>query len=67
VLVEGEAGEPEYYISSFSGGGDCVAVARLSNGHYAVRHSRQSAPPIIFTRSEWRAFLAGVKDSEFDF
>jgi hypothetical protein len=67
VGVEGATGEPEYYVSSFSGRTDCVAVARLPDGHYAVRHSRHSAPPIIFTRSEWRAFVAGVKNSEFDF
>ena len=62
-----EADEPEYYVSSFSGGGDCVAVARLASGQYAVRHSKITKPPTVFTRSEWKAFIAGVKSNEFDF
>lgn len=62
-----ETGELDYHVSSFSGGGDCVAVAKLPSGGYAVRHSQTSAPPIIFTIGEWKAFLTGVRASEFDF
>jgi hypothetical protein len=67
VLEAYEVGEPVFYVSSFSGGGECVAVAKLSSGQYAVRHSRTSAPPIVFSKSEWKAFVAGVKENEFDF
>lgn len=62
-----EIDEPVYYVSSFSGGGDCVAVARSDNGRYLVRHSRARTPTIVFSRSEWEAFVAGVKACEFDF
>jgi Domain of unknown function (DUF397) len=65
--TEAEASEPEYHVSSFSGGGDCVAVARLRDGGYAVRHSRDPVVPIIFSCGEWKAFVAGVKAAEFDF
>jgi hypothetical protein len=34
----------------------------------AVRHSRHpDGPVIIYTRTEWEAFIEGVKDGEFDF
>ena len=62
-----EAGDPEYRISSFSGGGSCVAVARLANGDYAIRHSRDHSRGVVFTASEFEAFVKGVKAREFDF
>lgn len=55
--------------SRHSGGnGNCVEVAKMSNGHVAVRHSQTpEGPAIVYTPSEIRAFLAGVKDGEFDY
>jgi hypothetical protein len=68
VLERIGAGENvEYRVSSFSGAGNCVAVAKLASGGYAVRHSRLDVAPIVFTREEWDAFIAGVKACEFDF
>jgi hypothetical protein len=33
----------------------------------AVRDSKDhSGPVLVFTASEWRAFVAGVKDGQFD-
>lgn len=47
--------------------GNCVEVAALADGGVAVRNSRHpSGPALIYTRAEMRAFLAGVKDGEFD-
>jgi hypothetical protein len=47
-------------------GGNCVEVAFLADGQIAMRHSRHpQGPALIFTRSEWDAFLAGAKDGEF--
>jgi len=54
--------------SSFSGstGGDCVEVAMLE-GHVAVRDSKNpSAGALVFTHNEWRAFLAGANEGEFN-
>ncbi len=64
--------------SSFSSanGGDCVEVAELDvtsyrpehkrNAGHAVRDSKDPAGPVLyFTTAEWRAFLDGVKASEF--
>jgi len=47
--------------------GECVEVATLSDGGVAMRNSRHpSGPALVYTRGEIRAFLAGVKDGEFD-
>lgn len=47
--------------------GSCVEVAMLPDGAIAVRNSRHPAgPALIYTRAEVAAFLAGVKDGEFD-
>lgn len=48
--------------------GECVEVARLRNGHIAVRHSKTpEGPTLIYTPAEISAFLSGVKDGEFDY
>jgi len=54
--------------SSYSGptGGNCVEVAFLPEGDVAVRNSRQpDGTALVFTRTEWEAFLAGAHDGEF--
>jgi hypothetical protein len=48
-------------------GGACVEVARNLPGIIAVRDSKNpDGSALIFTSDEWRAFIAGVKDGEFD-
>ena len=57
----------QFRKSSFSGGGGCVEVRLLPDGHVALRDSKdRSLAPHHFTPAEWRAFLAGVKVGEFD-
>jgi hypothetical protein len=47
--------------------GSCVEVAELADGAIAIRNSRYpSGPALIYTRAEVGAFLAGVKNGEFD-
>ena len=47
--------------------GSCVQVAELADGAIAMRNSRHpSGPALIYTRAEIAAFLAGVKNGEFD-
>jgi hypothetical protein len=60
-----------WQISSYSenGGGSCVEVGPLPDGtgRVAVRHSHHPDGTVfVFSRSEWTAFLAGVKNGEFD-
>ena len=54
--------------SSFSDTGACVEVA-FSAGLIGVRDTKAKGqgPILEFTEVEWRAFLRGVVDGEFDF
>jgi hypothetical protein len=57
----------EFRKSTFSGNGGCVEVRRLGNGSVAVRDSKDPRKPAHeFTPQEWVAFLAGVRNGEFD-
>jgi hypothetical protein len=57
----------KYRKSSFSGNGGCVEVCRLTNGNISLRDSKNPAKPAHqFNPTEWRAFLAGVRNAEFD-
>ncbi|WP_131784270.1 DUF397 domain-containing protein [Protofrankia symbiont of Coriaria ruscifolia] len=61
-------GELTWITSSYSNGagGMCVEVAKLDSG-VILRDSVQPDGPVLsFSREEWRAFLDGVKDGEFD-
>jgi hypothetical protein len=50
-----------------TGNGNCVEFAALPSDNLAVRDSKDKTGPILrFSSSEWRAFVAGVKDGEFD-
>lgn len=47
--------------------GDCVEVAFLSDGTVAVRDTKdREGGTQIYMPTEWAAFVAGVKDGEFD-
>jgi Domain of unknown function (DUF397) len=54
--------------SSFSfANGDCVEVTNLPDGQIGVRDSKDTSGPVLrFTASEWRAFVGGVRNGEFD-
>ncbi len=48
-------------------GGACVEVARDLPGVVAVRDSKDPCGPVLtFSLDGWRAFVGGVKGSEFD-
>ena len=47
--------------------GNCVEAAALPDGSVALRNSRQpDGAALIYTRAEISAFLAGVRNGEFD-
>jgi hypothetical protein len=53
--------------SASNASGACVEVAVLPGGDVAVRNSRHpSGPALVYTQTEIAAFLAGVRDGEFD-
>ena len=65
----GEPGPESSWIKSslsFSNS-NCVEVAGLPDGRVGLRHSKDSEGPVLrFTPDEWRAFLGGVRNGEFD-
>lgn len=61
-----------WHISTYShdNGGSCVEAGPLvdGSGRVALRHSKTpDGGTIVYTRTEWDAFVAGVKAGEFDF
>jgi hypothetical protein len=47
--------------------GECVEVAELAGGAIAIRNSRDpGGPALVYARTGVAAFLAGVKNGEFD-
>jgi Domain of unknown function (DUF397) len=47
--------------------GNCVELAELPDGDIAVRNSRHpGGSALVYTRAEIAAFLAGVRNGEFD-
>jgi hypothetical protein len=62
-----EIAQMVWRTSSRSGGnGACVEVAELGPA-VAVRDSKNpDGPVLVFTPGEWRAFVDGAKDGEFD-
>jgi hypothetical protein len=46
--------------------GNCVEVAKLPSGEIAMRNSRHpEGAALIFTHSEFAAFVQGAKDDDF--
>jgi hypothetical protein len=64
----GPGSESSWIKSSLSfSNSNCVEVADLADGRVGVRHSKDSEGPVLrFTPDEWRAFLGGVRNGEFD-
>lgn len=53
--------------SSFCAVGTCVEVGRSDDGDVLVRDGKTADGPVLkFTPDEWRAFVAGVRNDEFD-
>ena len=59
---------PHWIKSSLSfSNGNCVEVASLPGGGIGVRDSKDAEGPVLrFTPDEWRAFLGGARNGEFD-
>jgi hypothetical protein len=53
--------------SSYCESSGCIEVAKLQNGDVLLRDSKQADGPVLqYTPQEWRAFLDGAKDGQFD-
>jgi hypothetical protein len=55
-----------WHKSTASSSGECAEVA-FADGSVLMRHSQYPSGPVLaFSYSEWAAFLAGVRNGEFD-
>jgi hypothetical protein len=55
-----------WHKSTFSGTNGCLEVAFVG-GQVSIRDSKdRSGPVLTFSPTEWEAFLAGVRDGQFD-
>lgn len=60
-------GSPLGRASSFSGtNGECVTVRFTDDGVEVGDSKHPDAPPKVYTRNEWVAFVLGVQSGEFD-
>lgn len=68
-MKAGDLGPVDWRKSSLSNpSGNCVEAAALADGSVAVRNSREpDGPALVYTRAEIAAFLAGVRNGEFDY
>jgi uncharacterized protein DUF397 len=58
--------EAVWLKSSYSAENGCVEVAALGD-HVGVRDSKdRNGPLLLFTQEEWRAFITGVRNGEFE-
>jgi len=54
--------------SSYCQDGGCIEVATSQDGSvvYVRDNKKPNQEPLEFTNSEWRVFVKGVKNNEFD-
>lgn len=52
--------------STHSAAGNCVEVRRHPDAGVTLRDSKHPEVELEFSAAEWNAFLAGVRDGEFD-
>jgi Domain of unknown function (DUF397) len=47
--------------------GNCVEIANIEGGQVGMRDSKNVVGPVLgISREEWRAFLSGIRNGEFD-
>lgn len=57
----------QFRVSSFCSSGGCVEVAFLHDGGVAIRDSKSpEQAALVYSVAEWRDFVAGIKNGEFD-
>ncbi len=67
-MPAGELGRLTWHKSQRSNpSGNCVEIAWLPDGQFAVRNSRHpEGPALIYTRDEIAALIVGARDGDFD-
>ena len=58
--------DDSFKISSFCSGGGCLGVAVAGTSVTISDVRNDDGPTVTVSREEWAAFVAGVKNGEFD-
>ncbi|GAA3042358.1 hypothetical protein FHS39_005052 [Streptomyces olivoverticillatus] len=58
--------DAEWLSAPGTGNEERVEIAYLPGGAVAMRNSEDPDTVLRYTESEWRAFVLGVRDGEFD-
>jgi hypothetical protein len=56
----------EWRRSTYCGSDDCIEVAILDDRAYVRSSKGAEGAYMVFDKEEWRNFLAGVRDHQFD-
>jgi hypothetical protein len=69
-VAPADVGRVPWLKSTFSSmNGNCVQVSRLAADRIGVRNTKdddRAGPVLVFTESEWSAFITGAKEGQFD-
>jgi len=58
---------PSFRVSSYCSDNGCVGFSRKPDGSVLVGDTKDpDGATLTFARDEWMAFVAGVKNGEFD-
>ena len=60
------AGEPTWRTAKRCDGGECVEIGALGESVLVRSSANPDGVRIILSRGEWREFVAGIKDGDFD-
>lgn len=63
--VKWDISRDRWHRSTFCDSGACVEVMTEADA-VQVRNSADPGFPLVFTKDEWNAFIAGVLEGEFD-
>ena len=59
-------GEPAWHVARHCDNGACVEIGTLGESVLVRSSADPDGECVTFSRGEWRAFVAGVKDGDFD-
>lgn len=60
------AGEPAWHLSKSCDGGNCVEIGTRGESVLIRSSAAEDRRYIALSRDEWLAFVAGVKDGDFN-
>ena len=69
AVTSADVSQASWRKSSFSQmNGNCVEIGRLESNRIGIRDTKDSGagPVLVFTGTEWDAFIDGAKEGQFD-